>query len=67
MTASLRRSRLDGARLVAAEARLVRLHSNTMAVTPRQRRLNGCGLTMIKGLLKQMMSNTETIVTESGD
>jgi hypothetical protein len=24
-------------------------------------------MTMIKALLKQMMSNTETIVTESGD
>jgi hypothetical protein len=50
-----------------------------MAVTPRQRRLDGCGfgisvslymrpsMSMTKGLLKQMMSSTETIVTESGD
>jgi len=78
MTASPRQSRLDDARLVTTEARWLRLHSNTMAVTPRQRRLDGCGLaircrctrptmSMIKALLKQMMSNTKTIVTESGD
>ena len=44
MTASPRRSRLDGVRLVAVEARWLRLHINTMAITPRQRRLDGCGL-----------------------
>ena len=78
MMASPRRSRLDGVRLVAVEARWLRLHINTMAITPRQRRLDGCGLaircrctrptmSMIKVLLKQMMSNTKTIATESGD
>ena len=44
LTASPRRSRLDGVRLVAVEARWLRLHINTMAITPRQRRLDGCGL-----------------------